>query len=154
MQAAFVPYATVPIGRARRGPPAVCGARAHLRAEVDHVAMRAGDALALARFYVGVLGFEPVRVMDFARGEVPFPSVRVSEGCILDFMEGAGGGGNANHLCFSLEKGMFDEVLGRLEGAGVVPEEEPKLMSGARGQGWGVYVKDPEGNNLELRWYE
>lgn len=126
----------------------------YLRAEVDHVAMRAADALALTRFYVDVLGFEPVRVAEFERGEVGFPSVRVSDGCILDFMQGGGGGGNANHLCFSLEKAKFDEVMGRVKGAGVVPEGEPRLMSGARGQGWGVYIKDPEGNQLELRWYE
>jgi catechol 2,3-dioxygenase-like lactoylglutathione lyase family enzyme len=133
-----------------------------LEAELDHVALNCGivDPLTAARWYTNVLGFEPIDFDEYGGGRRPFPSVRVSSNCILDFFESENGHGSKtchlNHICFALrDRETLNTAIKRLKDAGYGPENEtPIPRSGARGEGMSVYAEDIIGNVIELRYYE
>lgn len=116
---------------------------------LDHIVLKVADARRSLEFYAGTLGLEPVRQAEWEAGEAPFVSVRVSDDVIIDLMEMERSGENADHFCL-----VIDDDLDQLVADGVVePEFPPAELFGARGQGWSVYVKDPDGNRVELRQY-
>ena len=53
---------------------------------IDHVVLWVEDARRALHFYTSVVGLPSVRAEEFAAGKSPFPSVRVSEGSILDLV--------------------------------------------------------------------
>ncbi len=117
---------------------------------VDHVVVMSADVERSLAFYVGLLGLEPVRVDEFRRGEVFFPSVRINATTILDLFPAAPDGKNIDHLCLVIDEldlqavadsGQFDVVSG------------PSELFGAQGIGTGLYVRDPDGLVIELRHY-
>jgi catechol 2,3-dioxygenase-like lactoylglutathione lyase family enzyme len=117
---------------------------------IDHVVFNVSDAERAVAFWRDVLGLEPVRLEEWRRGEVPFVSVRVSAGTILDLFETARSGENVDHVALQVEgvdlgelaaSGRFDVVRG------------PSEVFGAMGVGQGLYVRDPDGNVIELRTY-
>ena len=116
----------------------------------DHVVVNTSNPEALLAFYCDELGLEPDRVDEWRRGEVPFPSVRVNAGTIIDLLQGERSGVNVDHVCLVIEpgdltalaaSGRFDVVSG------------PVSRFGARGVGTSLYVRDPDGNLVELRYY-
>lgn len=117
----------------------------------DHLVLDVADVERSLRFYVDELGLEPVRVEAWRAGEVFFPSVRVDAGTIIDLLQKPPSGENVDHLCLVVELVDLEEVKasGRFE---VV--DGPDLRFGARGTGTSLYVRDPDGNVVELRWYE
>lgn len=117
--------------------------------EIDHVVLNVADAHRSLEFYSGVLGLEPVRLAEWEAGEAPFVSVRVHDGFIIDLMEIERTGENADHFCLVVEDDL-DELVA--EGV-IEPEAGPMDLFGARGQGWSVYLRDPDGNRVELRNY-
>ncbi|WP_034641340.1 VOC family protein [Desulfovibrio inopinatus] len=128
--------------------------------ELDHIAVNASDPLRLVAFYVDVLGLTPMRVTEYERGDVPFPSVRIGRSSILDFFpfdehssEGIAPGERLNHFCFAIESTMWTGMLKRLKAYGVEIITGPAKRFGARGMGESVYFHDPEGNVVELRHY-
>ena len=54
----------------------------------DHLVLWVDDVERSLAFYLGELGLEPVRVDEWRRGEVFFPSVRVDPTTILDLLQG------------------------------------------------------------------
>lgn len=121
-----------------------------LKADLDHIALDCRNTVNMHAFYRDVLRFEHMQMP-----KAPFPSVRVSDVTILDFMQSDKPQGldGANHICFSVSKDGMDELKIRLEAAGYeIPE--PKLRGGAKGRGWSVYIRDPEENMLEFRYYD
>lgn len=135
-----------------------------LTADVDHVALSCRDALAAAQWYARVLGFAPVDFEAYRAGTRPFPSVRLSPACILDFFTRpqsapaatGGGGGGLDHLCFAVKsRAELRGVIERLTAAGHAPADPvPAPRSGARGTGYSVYASDVCGNTVEFRTYE
>jgi catechol 2,3-dioxygenase-like lactoylglutathione lyase family enzyme len=117
--------------------------------EIDHVVLNVADARRSLEFYTGVLGLEPVRLEEWEAGEVPFVSVRVHDGFIIDLMEIERSGENADHLCLVVE----DDIDEMIADGTIMPEGEPMDLYGARGQGYAVYLRDPDGNRVELRNY-
>jgi catechol 2,3-dioxygenase-like lactoylglutathione lyase family enzyme len=117
---------------------------------LDHVVLVVEDVERSLGFYCGELGLAGVRVEEWRRGEVPFASVRVDEGTIVDLLAGARDGTNVDHLCLVVEDADVAELAasGRFE---VVTG--PVRVFGARGYGMSVYVRDPDGNTVELRTY-
>ena len=123
----------------------------HVRAiGIDHIVVLTADVERSLAFYVDRLGLAPMRVEEFRRGEVFFPSVRVNESTILDLFPGAPDGKNIDHFCVVVEpvdletvaaSGAFEVVSG------------PSERFGAQGQGQALYVLDPDGNVVELRHY-
>jgi glyoxylase I family protein len=119
-------------------------------------------------FYSRVVGLTPVRSGEFAAGEAPFPSVRVSEDSIIDLMplqmaDGlgsvAGAEGSAghpvNHVCLAVSKPEYDALDRRLQAEGVETSARMNHTFGARG--WAphaYYFADPDGNVVEARYYD
>lgn len=119
--------------------------------EMDHIVLRCTDVEANLDWYIGRLGLAPVRVDEWRRGEALFPSVRVSPDTIIDFFEGVAEPGRLDHLCLV----VAPTDLGALAASGrfeVLDGPGPRF--GARGEGISLYVRDPEGTTVELRYYE
>lgn len=119
----------------------------------DHLVLRCADVSTTLRWYLDVLGLEPVRVAEWERGEVPFPSARVDAGTIIDFI-GRGDAGTArghlDHLCLVVDP----TDLGALASSGALDVVDgPATRYGARGNGTSLYVTDPDGTVVELRHY-
>jgi len=128
---------------------------------MDHIVLNAEDVEALLQFYTEVVELEPERVEAFHRGQVPFPSVRVNAGTVIDLAPRAmwegtqlrtRGRPNLNHFCLSLEKREWDNLRERLT-ARHIALERPLPRWGARGNGTSFYFHDPEGNEIEARYY-
>jgi catechol 2,3-dioxygenase-like lactoylglutathione lyase family enzyme len=130
----------------------------------DHLVLRCADVETTLAWYVDVLGLAPVRVDRWRAGEVPFPSVRVNDDTIIDLLaagrpgQGTGGAdavidvgdGRLDHLCLVVEP-IDLEVLAAREDLDVT--EGPVTRFGARGDGRSVYLRDPDGATVELRYY-
>lgn len=118
----------------------------------DHVVLNVADAERSLAFYCGVLGLEPVRVDEWRAGGVPFPSARVDATTIIDLLPAPSGGPGANcdHICLvvaptDLAALAADSRLDVVHG--------PGTRFGAQGNGTSLYVRDPDGNTVELRHY-
>ena len=116
----------------------------------DHLVLITADVERSLAFYLDELGMEPVRVDEWRRGEVFFPSVRLNESAILDLLQGTPEGKNVDHICLVIEPVDLAALAesGRFEVVG-----GPAELFGARGQGQALYVRDPDGNVIELRHY-
>lgn len=118
----------------------------------DHLVLVVADVERSLAWYRDVLGLEEVRVAEWRAGEAPFPSVRVSPTTIVDLVRGERGGVNVDHFCLVVEPGTD---LGALGASGVldVVEGPTGPRFGARGDAASLYVRDPDGNVVELRAY-
>jgi len=122
---------------------------------VDHVVLVVADARRALAWYRDRLGLAPLRLDEWERGEVPFVSVRVDAGTIIDLLEGERTGTNVDHLCLVVDReGLGPGGLEAVAAAGdfdVVGS--PGERFGAQGVGRSLYVRDPDGNIVELRHY-
>jgi catechol 2,3-dioxygenase-like lactoylglutathione lyase family enzyme len=116
----------------------------------DHIVLNVADGERSLQFYCDELGLEPVRVDDWREGRAPFPSVRVNGETILDLLPASRTGVNADHFCLVVSPTDFEAIAasGRFE---VV--DGPAARFGAQGIGSSLYVRDPDGNTVELRYY-
>ncbi len=119
----------------------------------DHVVLRCADVEASIAFYCGELGLAPDRVEEWRRGEVFFPSARVDATTLIDLFP-AGDGlpradvPNVDHICLVVEPVDLDALAERF------PEgRRADGLYGAQGIASSLYVKDPDGNTVELRSY-
>jgi len=123
----------------------------------DHIVLRVRDKTAALAFYQDVLGL----AVDRDRPELGLTHVRAGRQMIdLVTLDGplgkAGGAGpgpdgrNLDH--FALQVRPFDEpaIRAHLSAHDVeVTEEGPRY--GADGDGFSLYVRDPDGNTVELK---
>ncbi|ATQ44446.1 VOC family protein [Caulobacter mirabilis] len=124
---------------------------------IDHIVLRARDGEGLVRFYTEVLGLTVERRQD-AIGLVQLRAGRnlidiVPVDGKLGRMGGAAPGAegrNLDHFCLNIRDFDIDRVKAHLEAHGVELGEEG-LRYGAGGEGLSIYLKDPEGNGVELR---
>ncbi len=117
---------------------------------MDHIVLNTTDVERALAWYTGVIGLAGVRVDPWRRREVPFPSVRVSAGTIIDILAAERSGTNMDHLCLVVDRADVDAVVADTRFTIV---DGPATRYGARGDGWSVYVLDPDGNTVELRSY-
>jgi catechol 2,3-dioxygenase-like lactoylglutathione lyase family enzyme len=124
---------------------------------IDHLVLRTGNATALMRFYVDVLGCRVERV----QAEFGLIQLRAGSGLIdLVALDGplgrAGGAGpgregrNLDHFCLRLDPFDADGLSAHLRAHGVEPGPV-EMRFGAEGKGPSVYVQDPDGNVVELK---
>jgi catechol 2,3-dioxygenase-like lactoylglutathione lyase family enzyme len=123
----------------------------------DHIVLRVRDKAAMLGFYVDVLGLS----VDRDRPQLGLTHIRAGAQMIdlvtldgpLGRMGGAGPGAEGRNLDhFALQVRPFDEaaIRAHLAAHGVaVVEEGPRY--GADGDGFSLYVRDPEGNTVELK---
>lgn len=117
---------------------------------LDHLVLSVEDVERSVAFYVGVLGLAPERLDEWRRGEVFFPSVRIDATTIIDLLHRHPTGTNVDHLCLVVE--AID--LEALKASGRVDVVDgPDQRWGAQGVATSLYVRDPDGNVVELRHY-
>ena len=123
----------------------------------DHIVLRIRDKEAMLGFYRDVLGLS----VDRDRPELGLTHVRAGPQMIdlvtvdgrLGRIGGAAPGPEARNLDhFALQVRPFDEaaIRAHLAAHGVEVVEEGERY-GADGDGFSLYVKDPEGNTVELK---
>ena len=123
----------------------------------DHIVLRVRDKRAMLAFYQDVLGL----IVDRDRPELGLTHIRAGSQMIdlvtLDGPLGRTGGAgparegrNLDH--FALQVRPFDEaaIRAHLADHGVAVVEEGRRY-GADGEGFSLYVRDPEGNTVELK---
>lgn len=117
---------------------------------IDHVVLKVRDPEASVRWYSELLGLVPERLEEWRNKEVLFVSVRLDATTIIDLFQAEPDGVNVDHVALVVEDVDLQAVAdsGRVE---VVAG--PAELWGARGQGMGLYVKDPDGHVIELRTY-
>jgi catechol 2,3-dioxygenase-like lactoylglutathione lyase family enzyme len=118
---------------------------------LDHIVLNVADVERSLGFYLDELGLEPVRVEEWRVGQAPFPSARVDGGTIIDLLAADRSGVNADHFCLVVEAMDFDALK---ESGRFHVVDGPDKRFGARGDGVSLYIRDPDGNTVELRYYE
>ncbi len=127
-------------------------------AGIDHVVLRTSKISEMFDFYCEVLGCEVEResspefgITQLRAGDALIDLVRV------DSKIGKLGGGppsktenNMDHFCLQLKMISEDEIRNHLE-SNSIDVGEFSDRYGAQGAGRSVYIKDPEGNTVELR---
>jgi glyoxylase I family protein len=119
-------------------------------AELDHVVLRCRDQNRAYDFYTRILGLSEERriaqigLIQLRAGRsmidlVPAADPRVETGL------------NVDHVCIGVETRDLNEVARYLREQSVEVTGEPAMRFGARGQGLSIYVRDPEGNVIELK---
>ena len=117
----------------------------------DHVVFVTADPERALAWYRDRLGVATEREEQWRAGEVPFVSLRIDDATVIDLMVGERTGTNIDHVSMRVaddtdlhavaDSGDFDVVAG------------PMWIWGAQGHGWGLYVRDPDGNTVELKHY-
>lgn len=117
---------------------------------LDHVVIDCADVERSVAWWRDELGCEPLRLEEWRRGDVPFVSVRLDATTIIDLFARERTGENVNHLALTVDDVDLGELAasGRFEVLG-----GPTQLFGAQGVGMGIYVRDPDGNTIELRRY-
>lgn len=132
-----------------------------MQAVLDHIVLNAEDVETLVAFYTTVVELEPERLEEFRAGKVPFPSVRVNADTVIDLAPRGmwignrlrtAGRPNLNHFCLTLDKAEWESLRARLVARQIVVDG-PHPRWGAHGGGTSVYFHDPEGNEIEARYY-
>ena len=126
---------------------------------MDHIVLNVSDVERSLAFYIDVLGLKGERLEAFRRGEVGFPSVRISNDTLIDLslQRGAppaeGNSRNLNHFCLVAEDTDLAALQESLKSRGVPVRQGPVSRWGARGQATSIYVLDPDSNEVEIRCY-
>jgi catechol 2,3-dioxygenase-like lactoylglutathione lyase family enzyme len=123
----------------------------------DHIVLRIRDKAAMLAFYEGVLGL----TVDRDRPELGLTHVRlgaqmldlVTVDGVIGRLGGAGPGAEGRNLDhFAVQVSPFDEAAIRAHlAAHSVEIVEEGDRYGAAGDGYSLYVRDPEGNTVELK---
>jgi catechol 2,3-dioxygenase-like lactoylglutathione lyase family enzyme len=124
---------------------------------LDHVVLRVADAERSIAFYCGVLGC----TVEKRRDDLGLIHLRAGDALIdlvpLDGKLGSAGGAgpgregrNLDH--FALRIAPFDAaaLVDHLRAHGVAPGEVVERF-GAEGDGFSLYLADPDGNGIELK---
>ncbi len=119
-------------------------------AELDHVVLRCRDQDRAYDFYTRILGLSEERriaqigLIQLRAGRsmidlVPASDPRVETGL------------NVDHVCIGIEAHDLNDLVRYLREQSVEVIGEPAMRYGAHGQGLSIYVRDPEGNVVELK---
>ncbi len=124
---------------------------------LDHVVLRVRDLEASLRFYCGALGCSEERRLD----ELGLVQLRAGNALIdlvpVDSPLGLAGGAppgedarNLDHFALRIEPFDEAELRTQLLAAGVEPGDVAERY-GAEGSGPSMYIRDPDGNVVELK---
>ncbi len=122
--------------------------------ELDHVVLRCRDQIRALDFYTRVLGLseerriEQIGLIQLRAGASMIdlvPSSNSSPGARDEHAL------NVDHFCLGIEARDLNEISAYLRGHGVEIIGEPATRYGARGMGLSLYIRDSEGNVVELK---
>lgn len=113
---------------------------------LDHIVLRVADIQRALNFYCGVLGCVEERRVD----RIGLVQLRAGA-AMIDLVPGApSAGANMDHFAIRIEP--FDEERLREHlGRNGISVGEVAARYGAEGQGPSMYIKDPDGNTVELK---
>ena len=117
--------------------------------ELDHVVLRCTNQQRVLEFYTAILGLSEERRIE----KIGLIQLRAGQS-MLDLVPAdrlEKDGRNVDHFCLGIEVEDFAGLLSYLRERGVEIVGEPATRYGARGMGLSVYVRDPEGNVVELK---
>ncbi|MDO8434800.1 MAG: VOC family protein [Candidatus Binatus sp.] len=119
-------------------------------AELDHVVLRCRDQTRALDFYTRVLGLAEERRIE----QIGLIQLRAGAS-MIDLVPASGArderGLNVDHFCLGIEARDLNEIAGYLRDLGVEVIGEPATRYGARGMGLSIYIRDSEGNVVELK---
>eukprot|EP00803_Ostreobium_quekettii_P001490 evm.model.scf_674.1 EVM.evm.TU.scf_674.1 scf_674:4001-5788(-) len=126
-------------------------------AGLDHVVLRVRDVPKVLAFYREVLGCEVVRANEgFGMWNLSAGGSLIDVLDVNSKMGKEGGpppqadGHNVDHFALKIRPFDEDAILAHLSAHGITAQ--PAAMRyGAEGVGPSIYVKDPEGNGIELK---
>jgi catechol 2,3-dioxygenase-like lactoylglutathione lyase family enzyme len=119
---------------------------------IDHVVLNVADVERSVRWYHDRLGLQPERLEEWRRGEVPFASLRIDEHTLIDVFHQDRTGVNVDHVSLAVDPSVDLHQLAASGDFEVI--RGPFVIWGARGHGLGLYVRDPDGNTVELKHYD
>ncbi len=125
---------------------------------IDHIVLRAKNAVAMIDFYTNILGCTVERDVS---AELGLTQLRVGRSLIdivsVDSTLGRKGGpapdstgNNLDHFCLQIEK-IDEATLTEFLVARDVTVSDFERRYGAEGYGRSAYIRDPEGNIIELK---
>ena len=116
----------------------------------DHLVLVVADVERSVAWYVDELGLQPERLDEWRDGKVFFPSVRISPTALIDVIPGdRGDARNVDHFCLV----VTDDVAALAASGRFDVVDGPDTRWGAQGDATSLYVRDPDGNVVELRRY-
>lgn len=124
---------------------------------IDHIVLRVADVDAMIEFYETVLGCTLEKVQE----TLGLYQLRAGDALIdlvsVDGVLGRAGGAapgregrNLDHFCLRIEPFDGEALISRFEAQGI-DAGQIESRYGAEGQGPSLYIKDPEGNVIELK---
>ena len=123
---------------------------------LDHLVIRCADLKAMQVFYGEVLGCTLERVLE----EQGLYQYRAGAALIdlVDIEKPIGKGPvpdpgrrNMAHFCLRIEDADWKSVIAYVRQSGIDIDDEPGRRYGADGHGQSIYLRDPEGNEVELK---
>lgn len=118
---------------------------------IDHVVLCVTDVERSVQWYGEHLGLEVERLEQWRAKEVVFVSLRVNQETLVDLIEVEPSGVNVDHVAYVTDRDHFDAFVAS---HGPQIEMGPTEIFGAKGNGEGVYVRDPDGHRVEVRTYD
>ena len=119
-------------------------------AEIDHVVLRCRDQNRAYDFYTRILGLSEERRI----AQIGLIQLRAGRS-MIDLVPATGArvetALNVDHICIGIEARDLNEVAAYLRGQAVEVMGEPAMRYGAHGSGLSIYLRDPEGNTVELK---
>ena len=115
---------------------------------LDHVVLRVADMDRALGFYRGVLGMPVERRVE----SIGLVQLRAGASMVdlVPRAEGDDGAGDMDHFAIRVAPWDADAIRAHLAGHGY-DTEPPAKRVGAEGNGWSIYVDDPDGNTVELK---
>ncbi|HVA79794.1 MAG TPA: VOC family protein [Candidatus Binataceae bacterium] len=119
-------------------------------AELDHVVLRCRELDRTLDFYTRTLGMTEERRI----ARIGLIQLRAGRS-MIDLVPAAHPrseeGANVDHICLGIEVSDLAAVAAELRESGIEVLGEPAPRYGARGMGLSIYLRDPEGNMVELK---
>ena len=124
---------------------------------IDHVVIRVDSLEKMIDFYTAVLGCE----LERGPGDMRLAQLRAGS-ALIDLVDANGPIGkeggcspdrnapNMDHLCLRVDPWNVSAINAHLEANDIAPGEV-MTRYGAEGSGPSMYIRDPEGNNIELK---
>jgi glyoxylase I family protein len=118
--------------------------------EIDHVVLRCREQSRMIDFYTRVLGLVEERRID----KIGLVQLRAGTG-LIDLVPASDprveSGLNVDHFCLGVDVADLEEAIRYLLANAVEILGEAATRYGARGMGLSIYLRDPEGNVVELK---
>lgn len=128
---------------------------------LDHIVLNTDDVAKSAGFYKNLLNIKLENWQEYLDNKVKFPSLRISKTFIIDLFPPAMWNNdgnkkcadNLNHFCLAVDADQWLSIFNYVKQHEINILKGPDVYFGAQGDGTSIFIKDPDGNVLEIRKY-